>query len=154
SHGACLAGFVRSRGDHVAILACDLQDPPELLIDLLAAADRGYDVVWGHREQRDDPAGTVFFSHLYNRIMRRIALPNWPERGFDVVRVSRRVLDVVLSRRERNTSLFGQILWAGFRHTTVPYRRAGRRSGRSKWTLGKKIKLAIDSFVSFSFFPI
>jgi glycosyltransferase involved in cell wall biosynthesis len=154
SHGACLAGFTYARGDHVVILTADLQDPPELLPEFLARCDAGCDVVWGSREQRDDPALTVFFSKLYNLLMRRVALPNWPRGGFDFVMVSRRVLDVILLRNERNTSLFGQILWAGFPQTSVPYKRMARRSGRSKWTLSKKIKLAVDSFVSFSYFPV
>jgi dolichol-phosphate mannosyltransferase len=154
SHGACLAGFTQARGDHAVILSADLQDPPELLVELLAAADRGHDVVWARREDRDDPMLTVLFASFYNRLMRRIAMPNWPLEGFDFVMVSRRVLEVIRSRRERNTSLFGQILWAGFPQTSIGYRRAARRSGRSKWTFGKKLKLAIDSFVSFSYVPI
>jgi polyisoprenyl-phosphate glycosyltransferase len=154
SHGACLAGFARARGDHAVILAADLQDPPEVMLDLVAAAEKGHDVVWASREQRDDPAATLAFARVYNWLMRRIALRNWPEKGFDFVLVSRRVLDVVLSRRERNTSLFGQILWAGFAQTSVGYHRVVRRAGRSKWTFGKKLKLAIDSFVSFSYVPI
>ncbi len=154
SHGACLAGFTRARGDHAVILAADLQDPPELLLDLLKAADAGHEVVWANRESRDDPSLTVLFAGAYNQIMRKIALPNWPQNGFDFVLVSRRVLEVILSRRERNTSLFGQILWAGFPQTSVAYHRLARRVGRSKWTFGKKLKLAIDSFVSFSYVPI
>jgi dolichol-phosphate mannosyltransferase len=154
SHGACLAGFSQARGDHAVILAADLQDPPELLIDLVAAAEKGHDVVWANRESREDPAITLLFAGMYNRMMRRIALPNWPERGFDFVLLSRRVLSVVLARRERNTSLFGQILWAGFPQTSVSYNRMARRAGRSKWTFAKKLKLAIDSFVGFSYVPI
>jgi glycosyltransferase involved in cell wall biosynthesis len=154
SHGACSAGFTYARGDHAVILTADLQDPPELLPELIARCEAGHDVVWGRREKRDDPAIAAFTSRLYNRLMRRMALPNWPQDGFDFVMISRRVLDVVIKRSERNTSLFGQILWAGFRQTSVPYVRGPRRSGSSKWTLSKKIKLAIDSFVSFSYVPI
>ena len=154
SHGACLAGFTYCTGDHAAILAADLQDPPELLSDMLAAADEGYEVVWASREGRDDPWTTVVFSNLYNRLMRQIALPNFPLKGFDFVLVSRKVLRTLTTRPERNTSLFGQILWAGFRQKSVPYTRLRRRSGRSKWTFGKKLKLAVDSFVGFSYFPI
>jgi len=154
SHGACLAGFTYAHGDHVVVLSADLQDPPETIVEMVAAAERGHEVVLGSREQRDDPASAVFFSSLYNRLMRRIAMPTWPEKGFDFLLASRRVLDVLLSRRERNTSVFGQILWSGFSQAQVPYRRAERHAGRSKWTLSKKIKLAVDSLVSFSYFPI
>jgi glycosyltransferase involved in cell wall biosynthesis len=154
SHAACLAGFCKARGDHAVILAADLQDPPELVTNLLKAADDGHDIVWANREDRDDPALTVLFAAAYNRIMRRIAMSNWPERGFDLVLVSRRVLDVLVSRRESNTSLFGQILWTGFPQTSIGYKRDARRSGKSKWTFARKLKLAIDSFVSFSYVPI
>jgi glycosyltransferase involved in cell wall biosynthesis len=154
SHGACLAGFTYARGEHAVVLSADLQDPPEVIADMLAAADRGHDVVLGSRETRDDPARVVFFSSLYNRLMRRIAMPSWPEKGFDFLLASRRVLDILLARSERNSSVFGQILWSGFSQAQVPYRRGERRAGRSKWTLSKKIKLALDSFVSFSYVPI
>lgn len=154
SHGACLAGLAHARGDHAVNLAADLQDPPEILPDLLAAADAGHDVVVGCRETRDDPALGVFFSNLYHRLMRRIAMPTWPERGFDFILVSRRVLEVTLAHVERNNSLFGEVLWAGFRQASVPYRRMKRHAGRSKWTLGKRVKLAIDSLVGFSYLPI
>lgn len=154
SHGACLAGFERAKGDHVVILTADLQDPPELLPKFLEAADEGYDVVWGQRTRRDDPKITLFFSLAYNRLMQKIALPNWPEQGFDFVLVSRAIVDFVVTRRERNTSLFGQILWAGYKQKCVPYTREARKRGKSKWTLGKKIKLAVDSFASFSYVPI
>lgn len=153
SHSACLAGFAHCRGDHAVIISADLQDPPELIVDLVAAT-KDADVVWASREQRDDPALTIFFSSVYNRLMRRIALPNYPEKGFDFVIVARKVLDVILERRERNTSLFAQILWVGFRQKSVPYARVARRAGTSKWTFWKKVKLAIDSIVSFSYFPI
>jgi polyisoprenyl-phosphate glycosyltransferase len=154
SHSACLAGFAHARGDHAVILSADLQDPPELIVDLLGAAERGHDVVLGTREQRDDPWSTRVLAGLYHRTMRRIAMPTWPKEGFDFMLASRRALDVLLSRSERNTSVFGEILWSGFAQTTVPYHRAERRAGRSKWTAGKKLKLVIDACVAFSYLPI
>jgi dolichol-phosphate mannosyltransferase len=153
SHAACLAGYVHCKGDHAVIISADLQDPPELILDLVAAT-KDADVVWASREARDDPALTMLFSSIYNRLMRKIALPNYPEKGFDFVIVSRRVLDVIVARRERNSSLFAQILWTGFRQKSVPYARVARRVGASKWTFWKKVKLALDSIVSFSYFPI
>lgn len=153
SHAACLAGYVHCKGDHAVIISADLQDPPELILDLVAAA-KDADVVWASREARDDPALTMLFSSIYNRLMRKIALPNYPEKGFDFVIVARRVLDVIVSRRERNSSLFAQILWTGFRQKSVPYARVARRVGQSKWTFWKKVKLALDSIVSFSYLPV
>lgn len=154
SHGACLAGFTYANGDHAVVLSADLQDPPEQIIELLRVADSGYDVVMGSREQRDEPALTIAASNIYNKVMRRIAMPNWPERGFDFMLVSRPVIDVLVAAPERNVSIFGRILWSGFRQTTISYNRGKRQAGHSKWTFGKKIKLAIDSAVAFSYLPI
>jgi dolichol-phosphate mannosyltransferase len=153
-HGALLAGFSCARGDHAVVLSADLQDPPELIVELCARAAQGFDVVWASREKRDDPYLSVIFSRVYNKLMQRIALPNFPEQGFDFALISRQVVNVLLERREPNTSIFGQILWAGFPQSSVPYARVARKTGRSKWTFWKKVKLAIDSFVSFSYVPI
>jgi polyisoprenyl-phosphate glycosyltransferase len=106
------------------------------------------------RESREDPFVGLMFSYLYNRLMGRIAIKNWPQRGFDFVLFSRRVLEVVLASVERNTSIFAYLLWSGFSQTSLTYKRTARLAGRSKWTLGKKVKLAIDSVISFSFLPI
>jgi len=154
SHSAVLAGFRFATSTHVTVLAADLQDPPELLRELVRAADQGSDIVWASRTKRDEPWLGLQFSKLYNRLMRWMALPNWPREGFDFVVASRRVLDVVLAHDERNTSIFARILWTGFPQTSVPFERSARRAGRSKWTFAKKVKLAIDSAVSFSFLPI
>lgn len=154
SHGACLAGFSVATGDYAVVLSADLQDPPELIGRLLEEAEQGRDIVLGSREMRDDPFVTVAFSTLYNRMMKTIAMANWPAAGFDFLLVARRVYRLLVDRPERNTSIFGQILWMGFSQSSVPYTRAARASGRSKWTLAKKIKLAVDSFVSFSYLPV
>jgi len=154
SHGAVLAGFHQASGDYVTIVAADLQDPPEDLTRLLERAKEGYDVVWAVRAKRNDPALSVALARVYYFIMRKVALPSYPPQGFDFVLLSRRVIDSVFDRAERNTSLFGQVVWAGFNQTSIEYEKAARRKGRSKWTLGKKIKLAVDSIVAFSYMPI
>jgi dolichol-phosphate mannosyltransferase len=154
SHSACLAGFTHARGDHAVILSADLQDPPEVIVDMLDAAERGHDVVLGSRVQRDDPWSARLLAAIYHRTMRRIAMPTWPKEGFDFMLTSRRALDVLVNRSERNTSVFGEILWSGFAQTAVPYHRAERHAGRSKWTAGKKLKLVIDACVAFSYLPI
>jgi dolichol-phosphate mannosyltransferase len=77
-----------------------------------------------------------------------------PPGGFDFVLIDRKVIDTVGPLHEKNTTLMGLILWAGFRRTNIPYRRRAREKGRSMWTLRGKVKYFIDSFVSFSYFPI
>ena len=154
SHAALMAGFQQASGDLVAFIAADLQDPPEILPKLIEKWREGYQVAWGTREKRDDPLMTKAFSWLYSSLLRRLALREMPTGGADVCVVDRQVVDVVLKMQEKNTSIFGLIMWSGFRQTFLPYARQARQHGQSKWTLAKKLKLFVDSFVSFSFFPI
>jgi polyisoprenyl-phosphate glycosyltransferase len=154
SHAALMAGFRHCTGDAAAYLSADLQDPPEMLLTMLDKLREGFQVVWGTREQRDDPPAARLFSRLYSSLMRRLALANMPPTGIDLCLVDRAVLRAVTRVEEKNTSVFGLIMWSGFRQTFVPYHRRARQRGTSRWTLGKKLKLFVDSFVSFSFFPI
>ena len=154
SHAALLAGFEKCSGDVAAYLAADLQDPPAMLLTMLQKWREGAFVVWGTREQRDDPFSARLFSMVYSTLMQRFALRNMPRTGLDLCMIDRKVIEAVVEMREKNTSIFGLILWAGFPQVFVPYHRQARKRGKSRWTLGKKIKLVVDSFVSFSFFPI
>ncbi len=154
SHAACLAGLMHAAGDFAVLLAADLQDPPELIGEMLARMETGSDVVFAVRSQREDPWLKVQFARVYHRLMRRYAIPNWPAEGADVVMMRRVVRDAIVRWRQKNTSIFAQVLWSGFRQSFVAYDKSCRYSGRSKWTLGKKLKLFVDSFVSFSFTPI
>lgn len=154
SHAACLAGLMEAQGEVMVILAADLQDPPELIPQMLAKLEAGSDIVLAVRDQREDSWLTVKMANLYHRLMRRYAIPAWPPHGADVVMLRRSVRDVLVRWRQKNTSIFAQMLWAGFRQGTVFYRKQRRYAGRSKWSLGKKIKLFVDSFVSFSVTPI
>jgi len=154
SYVAVMAGLQHSTGDAIANISADLQDPPELLPRLLEKWREGFEVVWGYRHTRDDPVFTILFSRLYATLMRRLALPDMPRTGVDVCLVDRKVAQVVVGCNEKNTSVFGLIMWSGFRQAFVPYARQSRKHGRTKWTLSRKIKLFTDSFVAFSFFPI
>ncbi len=154
SHAACLAGVGEARGDYVMIMAADLQDPPELIPKMLAEMEGKADVVLAVRSRRQDPWLTIKFANIYHRLMRRYAVSSWPETGADVVMMRRSVCQAVLRWRQKNTSLFAQVMWTGFRQVSIPYDRQQRRAGESKWTVRKKIKLFVDSFVAFSFSPI
>ena len=125
-----------------------------MLLTMLQKWREGAFVVWGTREQRDDPFSARLFSMVYSTLMQRFALRNMPRTGLDLCMIDRKVIEAVVEMREKNTSIFGLILWAGFPQVFVPYHRQARKRGKSRWTLGKKIKLVVDSFVSFSFFPI
>jgi dolichol-phosphate mannosyltransferase len=86
--------------------------------------------------------------------MRRFALPQMPSGGVDLCLVDRRVVESLGNLQERNSSIFCLLMWAGYSQCVIPYRREARKAGRSKWTLSKKIKLFIDSFIGFSFLPM
>lgn len=152
SHSACLAGLMYSKGDACAFISADLQDPPELIQNLIDEWDKGYEVVIGVREWEEK--SQRFLPKVYYKLVRRFALKEMPESGTDVFLIDRKVIDAVTSMDEKNTSIFGLILWSGFRQKVLTYKKRERRYGVSKWTPGKKIKLFIDTFVAFSYFPI
>lgn len=155
AYAADAAGFHHARGDVAVQMAADLQDPPELLGPLLEKWREGYDIVWAVREQREDPFLKRLLAQAFYKLLRRVALPQYPERGTDGFGLlDRRVVDQYCRFKERNR--LGSLLlsWSGFRQTEVPYHRPPRRAGSSKWGFAKRIEAAVDAFVSFSYLPI
>lgn len=155
SFSAIRAGLAAGTGDHFAVLAADLQEPPELVAEFARRLEAGAcDVVLGERAGRADPflarAGAALFWGLY----RRFVQPEVPSGGVDVFGCTRAVRDQIVRLGERNTSLVGLLLWVGFRRDAVPYVRRERHSGRSGWTLRKKLVYLMDSVFSFSDLPI
>jgi dolichol-phosphate mannosyltransferase len=114
----------------------------------------GYDIVWAARRQVDISRGERLFSNLYSRLIRKFAVSTYPENGFDVVMFNGKVRKQLNQNIEANSSLFLQILTLGFKSTSISYDKQARKAGKSKWTLSKKIKLFVDSFVAFSYMPI
>ncbi|HET9780564.1 MAG TPA: glycosyltransferase family 2 protein [Candidatus Dormibacteraeota bacterium] len=153
---AIIAGLHAASGDAVAAIAADLQDPPELIHEMLARWREGNKVVLAVREGRDDPGMTSLLSSIFYKLFRRFAIPSMPQGGFDFFLIDRQVCDLICGVRETNTYVMGLILWFGFRPIEIPYRRGPRlaRFGRSMWSLSRRIKYFIDSFVAFSYFPI
>ncbi|MBI5365476.1 MAG: glycosyltransferase family 2 protein [Planctomycetes bacterium] len=154
SHAALAAGMAYCTGDAAVILAADGQDPPEDIPLMTAKWREGFDVVWAVRAGHTDPWYSRLPSMLYWTLLRRLALPNTPPAGADMLLVDRKVMDVVNAITETNSTTLGLILWSGFEQACVNYTKQARMHGRSKWTLGRKIKFAIDSLVSFSYVPI
>jgi dolichol-phosphate mannosyltransferase len=155
SHAAVAAGLKHCIGDCAVLLAADLQDPPEIIPNLLIPWRGGYHVVWANRAEREGESWrTKVLAGLYYRLMRRIALPEMSAAGSDVVLLDRKVIDAWTQIPEKNTSLMAMILWMGFQQTSIEYVKQARHAGDSKWTLSKRIKLAVDSVVSFSYVPI
>jgi dolichol-phosphate mannosyltransferase len=155
AHAAFAAGLRYCTGDCAVALASDLQDPPETIPELVSAWREGYDVVWAVRSQREGESwSTKLFAAVYYRLMRRLALPDMPAKGADFLLVDRQVIDAFKRVPEKNTNFLAIIIWMGFRQTSIEYVKEARQGGTSKWTLAKKIKLFVDSIVSFSYAPI
>jgi len=152
SHSACLAGLIHSEGDACSFISADLQDPPELIQQMINKWKEGFEVVIGVRKW--EGKSIRLFPKIYYSLVRRFALNNMPEMGTDVFLIDRKVADAITSIKEKNTSIFGLILWSGFNQTLIEYKKGLRHKGVSKWTVGRKVKLFVDTFVSFSYFPI
>jgi dolichol-phosphate mannosyltransferase len=154
SHAALRAGISVATGHYVCFNYADLQDPLELILAMMEKAGTGNDIVWAHRESTKVSFGEKAFSSLYAYLMKKFAFSNFPEKGFDIVLFNKKVAAQINRNVEANSSIFLQILGMGFRQASISYKKRERKTGVSKWTFSKKIKLFIDSFVAFSYAPI
>ena len=154
SHTAILAGFAHATGDCMTMVASDLQEPLEIIIEMYEKWKQGKKVVIAVRKDREDGFFQKLFSNTYYSLMQKYALKDMPSGGFDCFFIDKKVRDVLVSMNEKNSSIVGQVLWAGFEMDKIYYVRKKREIGESKWTLSKKIKLFIDSFMAFSYVPI
>lgn len=154
SHAACLCGLSNATGDCAVIKAADLQEPTELLLEMVESWKSGNNVVLACREEREESKSQVGFANMYYWMVRKTSLPNMPKNGFDIYLLDRKVIDVLEKFDEKNSAITGQILWSGFRTGIVYYKRQAREIGTSKWTLKKKIRLVSDTLFSFSTLPI
>lgn len=156
AHIALTCGLHQAKGDCVAALAGDLQDPPELIPQLLDQWRRGIQVVWAARRQREgESVTTIGFARFYYWLMRNmVGIKEMPATGADFFLVDRKVVDAFSQFGEANVSLFALIIWMGFRQATISYDKQARLHGQSGWSLKKKLKLLVDSIASFSYVPI
>lgn len=154
SMAAIQAGLLTATGDCVGMIAADLQDPPELFLEMIAHWERGTKSVFAVRTDREEGLLQRLFANSYYALLRRFALPGYPAGGFDFFLVDRQVLADVNRIREKNTNIMSLIFWLGYRPVLIPYVRRARTKGKSRWTLAKKVKLFIDSFVAFSYVPV
>jgi glycosyltransferase involved in cell wall biosynthesis len=153
SFAAIRTGMEAARGRRIAVMAADLQEPPELVREFLRvlAADEA-DIVVGERMSRDDGRGDAA-SKLYWRLYRRFVSPEMPAGGVDVFACTAQVRDVVCRLERTNTSLVAQLFWVGFRRRIVPYARRPR-PGRSGWTLRRRLRYLSDSVFAFTDLPV
>lgn len=154
SHAAILCGLSKCSGDCAVVKAADLQEPTELVLEMIERWKAGYNVVLAVREEREESRSQTLFANLYYLMVRKMMLSTMPKGGFDVYLVDRKVINVLTALDEKNSALTGQILWSGFKTDKVYYTRLAREIGKSRWTLKKKIKLVADTLFSFSTLPI
>jgi len=154
SHAALRAGISIASGELICFNYADLQDPLELIPRMEEKINAGNEIVWAHRESTKVSFREKTFSSFYAYLMKKFAFSNFPEKGFDIVMFNKKVAIQIKNNVEANSSIFLQILGMGFRQTSISYNKRERTTGTSKWTISKKIKLFIDSFVAFSYAPI
>lgn len=155
SHTAVIPAIEKAAGDCIAHIASDLQHPPEMLPEMWARWQAGAQVVWVARAGRPEGFITVALARLYYLLMRRVAgLRDMPPGGADFFLLDRVAARALLECDERNTSILGLVSWMGFRQEVLHAKRLPRLHGRSAWTLGRKIKLVIDTIASFTYLPV
>ena len=154
SHAAILCGLVHATGDCAVVKAADLQEPSEMIFEMVEKWREGNNVVLAVREGRQESVGQKLFASMYYSMVRKVALPSMPKSGFDTFLLDKKVIKVLELMDERNSAITGQILWSGFRTAEVYYTRRSRDIGKSRWTLKKKIRLVLDTLFSFSTVPI
>lgn len=152
---AVTAGLEHTSGDAVVIIDADLQDPPEVIPEMVARWQDGYQVVYGLRARR---AGETTFklwtAKVFYRLINRVSEVEIPLDVGDFRLIDRQVVDVLLEMPERDRFLRGMISWVGFRQVAVIYDRAARHAGVTKYPLLKMLRFAVDSVISFSFAPL
>ena len=153
SFPAIKTGLSVASGDCAVTLSADLQDPPELLLDMVARWQDGEKFVIAVRASREDPLGSRMFSAAYYRILRWLVIPDYPPGGFDFMLVDRLCVPYLLSGpKSVNLNLYAY--WLGFKPSILPYDRLVREHGKSRWTLRKKVNLFVDTITGFSVRPI
>ena len=155
SFAAIRAGLEIANGHYFAVMAADLQEPPELVLKMhtILAQDQA-DIVVAVREARMEPLLKRLPAQVFWKLYRRYVVPEVPPGGVDVFGCNRVFRDTLMQLEERHSSLIAQIFWLGFRRKQVPYIRQPRQHGESAWTMRKKINYLLDSVFAFSDLPI
>ncbi len=155
SFSAIRAGLELSETERYAVMAADLQEPPELVLEMdKALRTEPVDVVVGTRQGREDPLMTRLPAQLFWWLYRKYVVPEVPPGGVDVFGCNREFRDNLLRLDERHSSLIAQLFWLGFRRKLIYYSRKTRQHGKSAWTLRKKVNYLMDSVFSFTDLPI
>lgn len=152
---AITAGMDHARGEAVVTIDSDLQDPPEVIPDLVARWREGYEVVYAVREEREGESWfKLFTADLFYRIIQRLTDVTIPMEAGDFRLLDRRALDYLNAMREHHRFVRAMTSWVGFEQVGVPYKRRARKAGETKYTFRRMVRLAIDAVTGFSWVPL
>lgn len=151
---AIVAGMSVASGDAVAVMSADLQDPPYLIKEMAEHWLSGEKVVIATRIDRNETWIKKTLANLYYWFLRKLVIDNYPRLGFDFFLIDRQVVDILVKMQEKNSTIYVQLIWTGFKPKLLEYVRREREHGKSMWTYWKRINLFIDTFIVFSYKPI
>jgi dolichol-phosphate mannosyltransferase len=152
---AVTAGIDHAAGDAVVLIDADLQDPPELIAEMIERWKAGYQVVYAVRSKREGESWfKVWTAKMFYRVINRITAIDIPVDTGDFRLMDRRVVDVLKAMREHSRFIRGMTSWVGFKQTGVSYVRAARHAGETKYPLKKMLRFAADAITGFSFWPL
>ncbi|MBK9940743.1 MAG: glycosyltransferase family 2 protein [Kouleothrix sp.] len=152
---ALTAGLDHARGQAIVVMDTDLQDPPEVLPQLIAKWREGYQLVYAQRAER---AGETWFKKVtasaFYRLIARITSIQIPIDTGEFRLMDRKVVDAIVTMREYNRFMRGMSVWVGYKQAGITYERDARKAGETKFSLGKMVRLALDGITSFSYLPL
>lgn len=152
---AITAGLQHARGNALVVIDADLQDPPEVILEMVERWRKGVDVAYGVRiERKSESAFKRWTSRFFHHLMARISDVTMPVNISDFRLMDRRIVDILLTMPERDRFMRGMVAWVGFRQEPVPFRQQARLAGETRWPLKNMLSLAVDGIVSFSFMPL
>ena len=151
---AILAGLTHASGECMAVMSADLQDPPYLIIEMIQAWENGEKVVIAARTDRKENWLKKLLAHTYYWFLRKLVIEDYPKYGFDFFLIDKQVAQILVDMKEKNSTIYVQLIWTGFKPKVIDYIREDREDGKSMWTYWKRINLFIDTFIVFSYKPI
>lgn len=152
---AITAGLEKVTGNRVVVMDADLQDPPELLIEMYSQMEEGFNVVYAKRKKRrGESILKRLTAKMFYRILAKMTKVKIPLDTGDFRMMDKKVVDVLKNMPERDRFIRGQVAWIGFRQTFVEYTRDSRSKGKSAWSYKKMFRFALDGMTSFSDFPL
>ena len=153
-HAAIFAGLSVCTGDCAVTKQADLQEDSALILQMYESWKKGNEIVLAARRSRKDNPIYVLFAGLYYKMIRKMVNKNMPDGGCDCYLVGRKAINELIKLNEKNSSLTLQVMWLGFQTDIIYFDRLEREKGKGRWTMAKKVKLVMDSILSFSYAPL